>query len=661
MIHSAHFPLRSRLVGLSDGAWRLELPADCEDRMAELELAVRSLGVHTERFSAPLEVALKAVEGDRILLTLDAREKPVLLTGMLGDRVRLEHEEGAAEWVDADALMDRLGLYAGWEHEWLAPEQDVLSTKKDASPWRKALDLIRRDSRDVAVIAIYAAGVGVLSLALPIAVQVLVNTVAFGTVLQPIVVLSLLLGAGLIFAATLRALQMWVVEIVQRRVFVRLVSALSHRLPRVHVRAFERAHGPELVNRFFDVFTAQKAVASLLLGGIEAALTVLVGLVVLAFYHPVLLGLGILILLGVSLVVFILGRGAAGSAIHESKQKFGVAGWLEEMARHLFALKVAGSEAFARARLDALASDWLDARQSHFRVVFRQVLATLGLQVVTSVALLGIGGWLVIERELTIGQLVAAELIVTAVVAALNKLGGKLESAYDLVAAADKLGVLLSLPVERSGGQPFRCEGGASVVFENVTSEDGLISGLNIDLPAGRRLVITGSAERREALTELLFGMREPGEGIVFIDGHDTRDVELTTLRSRVAVVRHPETLPGSIADNLRAAAPKLSSAELWTLLAQVGLRETIRRLPDGLRTEILPSGSPLTRNAALRLTLARALATQPALLVLDGVLEQLHLDPTALESMLADRTVIVLGNADVPGARIIELPEAHR
>ena len=187
---------------------------------------------------------------------LTARTEGVHEHVEVGSRVRVEYENGDAQWMHADALMERLGISNGWEHEWLAPEEEVVPTKKNASAWRKAIDLIRHDSQDVGVIAIYAAGVGVLSLALPIAVQVLVNTVAFGTVLQPIVVLSLLLGAGLIFAATLRALQMWVVEVVQRRVFVRLVSALSDRLPRVLVKAFQRAHGPELVNRFFDVFTA---------------------------------------------------------------------------------------------------------------------------------------------------------------------------------------------------------------------------------------------------------------------------------------------------------------------------------------------------------------------------------------------------------------------
>lgn len=650
------------LAGLAADArkgWAAQAPRDAEgeaDGTAALERAVRALGLHAERFHAPTSAALEALGPGRYLWTLDAEGEPLFLTEKQGDRVRVETGEGAAEWLDTVTLLDRLGLSAAEEHEWLAPEEVLSQPKEQSSPWRQVIDLVRPDVRDVWVIATYAMGVGVLSLALPAAVQVLVNTVAFGTILQPVIVLSILLAAGLFFGVTLRALQMWVVEIVQRRVFVRLVSALSDRLPRVHVMAFERAHGPELVNRFFDVFTAQKAVSSLLMGGIEAVLTSLVGLAVLAFYHPILLSFGGLILLGAAFVVFVLGRGATKTSIVESKQKYMVAGWLEEMTRHLFALKVSGGGTFARTHLDRLASGWLDARAAHFRIVFRQVVGTLGLQVVASVALLGVGGWLVIERELTIGQLVAAELIVTAVVGALNKLGNKLESAYDLVAAADKLDVLLSLPIERAGGSPLVCVGGASLRLVDATSDDGEIENLSMELAPEERVFVCGRPDQRRALTHLVFGMREPASGTVFVDGHDTRDVDLSTLRSRVAVVRSPEPLPASIADNLRAAAPHLSSAAIWELLERVGLGDTVRRLPEGLRTPLLATGGPLSTEDALRLTVARAIAADPALLVLDGVLDQLRFDEAAREWIFAGRTVVVLGRENVPGLRRVDL-----
>ena len=129
---------------------------------------------------------------------------------------------------------------------------------------------MRLERHDLAVVLVYAIGVGVLTLATPIAVQALVNTVAFGTLLQPLAVLAFLLLVGLAFAAVLRALQAWVVEVLQRRIFLRFVADLSHRLPRVRLSAFDAAHGPELLNRFFDVFTVQKASSSLLLGGLDA-------------------------------------------------------------------------------------------------------------------------------------------------------------------------------------------------------------------------------------------------------------------------------------------------------------------------------------------------------------------------------------------------------
>ncbi len=402
------------------------------------------------RFSAPLRVAVGSVAAQRPLVTVDAQGRLVLLSERRGALVAFEDGEGSRAWLSDDEVVSRLGLPdASRETVFLGPENRERPHAHDDyehSPWREALTILRGDAGDFGSIVIYAIGVGALSLALPLAVQTLVGTVAFGTVLQPIVVLALLLAAGLIFAATLRALQTWVVELVQRRLFVRLVGDLGERLVHVQARAFERCHGPELVNRFFDVFTAQKAVAQLLLNGVEALLTAIFGLFVLGLYHPILLGFGLAIVLGAVVVFVFLGKGATKTTIAESKAKYEVAGYLEEMARHLFALKLAGGGDYAMRRLDGLAAGWLTRRAAHFRIVFRQILGTLVLQVIVSASLLGLGGWLVVDRELTIGQLVAAELIVTAVVASISKLGGKLDTVYDLVAAADKLGHLLHLP-----------------------------------------------------------------------------------------------------------------------------------------------------------------------------------------------------------------------
>jgi len=490
--------------------------------------------------------------------------------------------------------------------------------------------LLAFEREDIIVIVTYGIALGLLSLAVPIAVQSLVNTVAFGSLIQPLVVLAVLLAVALTGAAILRALQVRIAEMLQRRLFVRIVTEIGNRLPRVSSKALQDANGPELLNRFFDVFTTQRSVASLLLGGIDALLVALVGLIVLAFYHPLLLAFDIVLIFGAVIVLIPLGRGGTRTSVAESKAKYAVAGWLEEMARHPLSFKLAGGEHFAKERVKVLAANYLDDRDRHFRIVFRQLAGALTIEVVASVALLAMGGLLVIERQLSIGQLVAAELIVTAVVASIAKLGGKVETFYDLVAAVDKLGEVLDLPTERSGGEspPTDPETQGRLSLQDVEISLGPDTEplrFSLELARGDRVTIHGGPERvTSALVDAIFGLVPPRSGVIEVDGHDSRDLKLQELRSRVAVVRGTEVLPCTIAENLHAANPELTAEEAWEVLRRVGLDDDVKEMPDGLQTYVSLGGATLTRAQSIDLTIARALAGGPSVLVLDRTLDQL-------------------------------------
>jgi putative ABC transport system ATP-binding protein len=314
------------------------------------------------------------------------------------------------------------------------------SVEGHLTPFARLRALLQPEASDILTVFIYALTVGLLTLATPIAVEALVNTVAFGRFLQPVVVLALLLFMFLAFSAAIRAVQTIVVEIVQRRLFARVAGDLSYRLPRVQMTELDGAYAPELVNRFFDVVTVQKVSAQLLLEGIGLVLSAIVGMTVLAFYHPWLAGFDVILLAMIGLVVFVLGRGAVDSSVKESKEKYAMAAWLEDIARCPVAFRTDGGSEFALERSDRMIHDYLSARKKHFRILMRQILFALGLQALASTALLGIGGWLVVSGELTLGQLVAAELIVAVIVGSVAKLGKHMESFYDLLAAVDKLG-----------------------------------------------------------------------------------------------------------------------------------------------------------------------------------------------------------------------------
>jgi len=539
------------------------------------------------------------------------------------------------------------------------------------SPLRRARQLLALDRQDIGVIVVYGVALGLLSLAVPVAVQSLVNTVAFGSLVQPLVVLTVLLAVALTGAAILRALQVRVAEMLQRRLFVRIVTEIGARLPRVSGTALRDANGPELLNRFFDVFTIQKSVAALLLGGVDAVLIALVGLTVLAFYHPVLLAFDLVLIVGAVLVLIPLGRGGTGTSVAESKAKYAVAGWLEEMARHPLSFKLAGGEQLARTQVETLAKSYLDKRDRHFRIVFRQLIGAFSIEVIASVALLAVGGLLVIERQLSIGQLVAAELIVTAVVASIAKLGGKVETFYDLVAAVDKLGEILDLPLERPDGEILPPDSGATLglVLENVEvdREDDL-DPLHVSLRVepGERVSIDGTERDTAALVDSIFGLRSPSAGVIEMDGHDVRDLALRELRSRVSLVRGAEIFSGSVLDNLRVANPELTAEQAWEALGRVGLAAAVKSLPSGLQTPILRDGAPLSRSQAIALTIARAVAARPSLLILDRTLDRI--DPDAgiriadCLSAMRDSSLLIVSEDSAIGRRMdrqLHIPDA--
>ncbi len=508
------------------------------------------------------------------------------------------------------------------------------------SPVARLMGILRAESRDLWVVFIYAVGVGLLSLAVPIATASLVNSIAFGTVLQPVVVLTFMVFVGLCFEGLLRTLQYQVVEVLQRRVFVQVAIDLARRLPRADARAFDRADGPELVNRFFDVLTVQKTLATLLLDGLAVILQAVIGTLLLAFYHPVLLAFDVVLVLGIAVILFPMGSGAVSSSIKESKAKYAMAAWLEELARFTGTFHGADAATFGVRRADALAQDYLAARDKHFRVVLRQHVGSVAFKALVSASLLGIGGWLVINRGLTIGQLAAAELVVAAVMAGMSKIGKQLESFYDLVTAVDKLGHLEDIPLERTSGGavPVGSPRGASLALRGVTfawSERAqLLERLDLTLDPGARVAVLGrNGAGKSTLADVIVGMRSPRSGAVLLEGIDLRELSLDSVRDAVAVVRNTELFDASVADNVAVGRAVVTPDRVRDALAALGLTESIGELSDGVNTWLTRSGAPLSDTQARLLMFARAIAGAPRLVVIDGALDALDTQ-TAREVM---------------------------
>jgi ABC-type bacteriocin/lantibiotic exporter with double-glycine peptidase domain len=500
------------------------------------------------------------------------------------------------------------------------------------SPIRRLLALMRPEAPELWSIAVFSAITGLLYLALPLAISAFVSNLSFGAqsgpFLQGLIALAVVLLACLTVAAMLRGLQYVVAEVIQRRIFVRLATDLSRRLPRVDLSSLDGVHAPELVNRFLDVVTVQKSTSMILLNGINLVLSAAIGLTVLAFYHPFLLAFSIFVVLAVASIVLVLGRGAVRTGVHESRCKYEVVGWMEELARHPRTFMVGAGLSLAHARADALMRDYLGARREHFRVLIRQIGALLALEAIAATLLLVLGGWLVLNQQLTLGQLVASEIIVSAIVASISKLGKQFEAWYDAVAAVDKLGYLVDLPIERRGGQVMRPDAaGATIAARGLVcsrpASRGVMDPLDLAVVPGERVALLGSRGTEAGVVlECMLGLRQHQAGDLAIDGLDVRSWDLSALRARAMLVRPGEIMTGSIADNLALGDQAIDDRRMLQALDEVGLLAVVRSLPLGLRTPLVTGGFPLSESESDRLLAARAIVQRPSLLLVDGLLD---------------------------------------
>lgn len=519
------------------------------------------------------------------------------------------------------------------------------------TPIERLLQLVRLEQEDITTLVIYGVGIGLMSLATPIAVQALVNTIAFGALFQPLVVLTLVLLVLMTFSNTLAALQFYVVEMLQRRLFVRLFGAAANRLQNADFAIRDTEHLPELSNRFFDVVTLQKTAAVLLLETLGYVLQTLIGMLLLAFYHPILLAFDLFLIGMLAVILFLMGRHGVTTAIEQSKAKYAAAAWLENIAENALLGKSAHADHFLQQQTQHIAETYLNACVQHFRILARQNIGALALHAVANTLLLGLGGWMVIDRQLSLGQLIAAELVVNAMIYGLTRLGKTLDNFYDLLTSVDKIGHLLDLPQESTAGiasvtdhTPYHIE--VKNLSLPYSPQLDVLTQFNLQISAGERLVISKGAERG-SLLELLFGLRTPTGGTIQLNDQDLRDLNLQQLRDTVALVKDAEIMAASIADNV-SMGRELDVRELRHTLDQVGLLTFVSTLPDGLQTVLGLHGTPLNQEQCLRLTLARAIALKPRLLLLDHVLDRIDqaFQPLLLDSLThpgADWTLIIL------------------
>lgn len=300
----------------------------------------------------------------------------------------------------------------------------------------------------------YALVAGLVSLTLPLGTQAVFNLVSTGAVFASTYILIGVVVGGVLLGGVLLLGQMVLVEAIEQRLFAKAAIEFAYRLPRIRAEALAGENPPELVNRFFDILTVQKGLTKLLINLVFAAFQILFGVLVLAFYHPVFIALGLFTILSIVGIYALNYRRALSTSIEESAYKYAVVDWLEQVAANLPAYRDdAARREYALARTDELTAGYLRARNGHFRVLKAYFNYGIALRLLLTGGLLIAGTLFVVSRQMSLGQFVAAEVLIVQISSAIEKLVSGVSTVFDMLTGAEKLAAVTDLPLEEANSQ----------------------------------------------------------------------------------------------------------------------------------------------------------------------------------------------------------------
>ena len=504
------------------------------------------------------------------------------------------------------------------------------------SVWERFYGLLKLERPDILQIFYYALFAGILSLSLPLGVQSIVNLIQGAQISSSWIILVALVTLGVVFAGILQVMQMRIIETLQQRIFTRSSFELSYRFPKINMKELRNHYPPELANRFFDTISIQKGLSKILIDVPTALIQILFALSLLSFYHPFFILFGITLLTLMYFVFRITVRRGLETSLRESKQKYRVAHWIQEIARSVVSFKLSGNTNLALLKNDELVSNYLNAREAHFKVIKIQYIKMIAFKVLVTTGLLVIGGVLVLNQQMNIGQFVASEIIILLVIASVEKLIVSLETLYDILTSIEKLGQVVDMDMESQEGKTPNFSSGMDIELDEVNysvsdREQPILSNISIQIPQKEIVLIKGpSGSGKSSLLRLLAGVNLPTQGSLFINQDNLKAIQLTHYRLHLGMSLSDEApFEGTLRENITFGNPKITATQIREIIEIVGLSPFVKSQSMGLDTIIYPEGKRLSSTDTKKILLARAILKQPNVLLLEDPLDDLTLEET--------------------------------
>ena len=492
------------------------------------------------------------------------------------------------------------------------------------APLTRIAHLVRDEKSEISSIYFYALLSGLIQLSLPLGIQTIIGFVLGGALSTSLVILITLVVMGVLLNGVLQMNQMKIIERIQQKIFVRYSFAFTAHIPRLDLQKIDSFYLPELVNRFFDIPVLQKSLSKMLLDFPLAITQIILGLLLLSFYHPAFIFFGLLLLVLLVLIFRITGNKGFQTSLEKSTYKYQVAGWLEEMARVVKQFKFSAHNALHEKKADEKVVNYVEARKRHFTILLLQYKVLIAFKVIITAAMLIVGCVLLLEQQINIGQFVAAEIVIIIVINAVEKLIINLDSVYSILTSVEKINKLLDKPAEKEGSFKAATEQPFSVQFREVSfayqKEQPILKNVSFTIKAGQKVCITGrEGSGKSTVLKLLTGAYPAFSGAVLVNDVPVGNYNLGYLRSQTGIVLgQQDVFAGTLWENITLGDEGVDASYITQLIQLTGLSSYIASLKEGFDTELDPTGKRLPKNTVFKILLVRALAHKPKLLLLE-------------------------------------------
>ena len=485
------------------------------------------------------------------------------------------------------------------------------------TPIKRFFNLLKIDKQDIISIYVYALFSGLISLSIPLGIQAIINIITVGQVSTTWIVLVFFVILGIAFSGVMQIIQLSITENIQQKIFTRSAFEFAYRIIKMNPEKLDKKHSPELVNRFFDTVTIQKGISKIIIDFSTSSLQILFGLILLSLYHPFFIIFSFLLLLIVYLIFKLTVPQGLKTSINESNY------WLEEIARSSNTFKLARNSTLPLSRTDENVTGYLTQRKAHFKTLMIQYINLVGFKIIIAAGLLIIGGLLVINQKMNIGQFVAAEIIIILILASVEKLILSIETIYDVLTAIEKVGGVTDLDLEQENPTKLNLTEDDSIslkvtdlTYKFRDEKKNILSNINFELLGGNSLCVSGhNGSGKSFLLQTLSGLFDSYKGTITINKQSLTSLNKDELRTYIGDCLGSASLfKGTILENITLQRPNLTFLQVQQVIDALGLNEFIETLPKGINSVILPEGKNLPKSIRIKIILARGIVGSPKL-----------------------------------------------